>query len=61
MGTRMMSEVDFLPKYQSATKRDYVGRVTEHDKAECATVAKKWGEEYWDGPRQYGYKYGFMS
>jgi SAM-dependent methyltransferase len=50
-----MQEVDFLAKYQKATKRDYVGRVVEHDKAECATVAKKWGEEYWDGPRQYGY------
>ncbi len=50
-----MPEVDFLAKYQSATKRDYVGRVTEHDKAECAAIAKKWGEEYWDGPRQYGY------
>lgn len=46
---------DFLAKYQSATKRDYVARVVEHDKAECATVAKRWGEEYWDGPRQYGY------
>jgi protein-L-isoaspartate(D-aspartate) O-methyltransferase len=32
-----------------------VARVVEHDKAECATVAKRWGEEYWDGPRQYGY------
>jgi ubiquinone/menaquinone biosynthesis C-methylase UbiE len=51
MGQRM----DFLAKYQSATKRDYVARVVEHDKAECATVAKRWGEEYWDGPRQYGY------
>jgi len=55
-----MQEVDFLAKYQKATKRDYVARVTEHDKAECATIAKKWGKEYWDGPRQYsygGYKY----
>jgi len=51
MGQRM----DFLAKYQSATKRDYVARVVEHDKAECAMVAKRWGEEYWDGPRQYGY------
>jgi SAM-dependent methyltransferase len=52
---QMMPEVDFLAKYQKATKRDYVGRVVEHDKAECAVIAKKWGEEYWDGPRQYGY------
>jgi len=51
----MGQRIDFLAKYQSATKRDYVARVVEHDKAECATVAKRWGEEYWDGPRQYGY------
>lgn len=51
----MLQQVDFLGKYQKATKRDYVARVVEHDKAECATIAKKWGEEYWDGPRQYGY------
>jgi SAM-dependent methyltransferase len=50
-----MQEVDFLAKYQKATARDYVARVVAHDKAECATIAKKWGEEYWDGPRQYGY------
>jgi protein-L-isoaspartate(D-aspartate) O-methyltransferase len=50
-----MQEVNFLAKYQKATKRDYVARVVEHDKAECATVAKKWGADYWDGPRQYGY------
>lgn len=50
-----MQEVDFLAKYQKATARDYVARVVAHDKAECAAVAKKWGEEYWDGPRQYGY------
>jgi SAM-dependent methyltransferase len=51
----MGQRIDFLAKYQSATKRDYVSRVVEHDKAECATIAKRWGEEYWDGPRQYGY------
>lgn len=50
-----MQEVDFLSKYQKATKRDYIARVVAHDKAECATVAKQWGAEYWDGPRQYGY------
>jgi SAM-dependent methyltransferase len=50
-----MEEVDFLRTYQKASKRDYVARVVEHDKAECATIAKKWGEEYWDGPRQFGY------
>jgi len=50
-----MQEVDFLSAYQKATKRDYVQRVIDHDKAECAAVAKQWGPDYWDGDRKYGY------
>jgi SAM-dependent methyltransferase len=50
-----MALIDFMGTVHTRTKRDYVGRVTEHDKAECAAVAKRWGAEYWDGPRQYGY------
>ncbi len=50
-----MAIINFLEKYQSATKRDYVQRVVEHDKAKCANVAKQWGYDYWDGDRCYGY------
>lgn len=50
-----MPIVNFLEKYQKATKRDYVQRVVDHDKAACARVAKQWGYDYWDGDRQYGY------
>jgi len=50
-----VKEVNFLEKYQKSTKRDYVERVVKHDKAECATKAKNWGFDYWDGERQYGY------
>lgn len=50
-----MAEIDFLGTLHTRTKRDYIARVVEHDKAECATIAKRWGEEYWDGSRQYGY------
>jgi ubiquinone/menaquinone biosynthesis C-methylase UbiE len=50
-----MAEIDFLRPLHTGTKRDYVERVTSHDKAECATVAKQWGFDYWDGARQYGY------
>ncbi len=50
-----MAEINFLEKYQKATKRDYVGRVVAHDKAECAKIAKQWGFDYWDGEREYGY------
>ena len=50
-----MDEINFLEKYQKATKRDYVQRVIDFDKAECAAKAKEWNYDYWDGERQYGY------
>lgn len=50
-----MAQIDFLQDMHGKTKRDYVARVTQFDKAECSTVAKRFGAEYWDGPRQYGY------
>lgn len=50
-----MNEINFLEKYQKSTNRNYVERVVSHDKADCATKAKNWGFDYWDGDRQYGY------
>lgn len=50
-----MAEIDFLSPLHTSTKRDYIARVTEHDKAACAEIAKKWGFDYWDGDRRYGY------
>lgn len=50
-----MREIDFVGALHNRTKRDYVARVVEHDKAECAAIAKQWGQDYWDGARQYGY------
>lgn len=50
-----MKELNFLEKYQKSTSRDYIARVVNHDKAECALKAKNWGFDYWDGERQYGY------
>lgn len=50
-----MAYVDFITKVHTSTKRNYVERVVEYDKAECAIVAKQYGKDYWDGDRQYGY------
>ena len=50
-----MAYVDFVMKLHSRTKRDYIQRVVDHDKAECAAIAKKWGYDYWDGERHHGY------
>jgi protein-L-isoaspartate(D-aspartate) O-methyltransferase len=50
-----MAEVDFVSAIHKKTKRDYLGRVNEVPKAEAATVARQFGEDYWDGDRKYGY------
>jgi len=50
-----MAKIDFLSLLHTSTKRDYVQRVVEHDKAECAEIAKQWGFDYWDGDRKYGF------
>ena len=50
-----MAYIDFVSDLHKATKRDYVGRVMEADKSECAVIAKQYGYDYWDGDRKYGY------
>ena len=50
-----MARIDFVQSMHASTKRDYVARVVAYNKAECATVAKRFGAEYWDGARQFGY------
>ena len=55
-----MAYIDFIMKLHQSSKRDYVQRVVDYDKAECATVAIQYGADYWDGDRKYGfggYKY----
>ncbi len=36
------------------TKRDYLARMVD-DKVHCMKVAKRYGFDYWDGNRRYGY------
>lgn len=50
-----MAYIDFVMKLHTATKRNYVQRVVEYDKAECAEKAIQFGKDYWDGERRYGY------
>ncbi len=50
-----MAYKEFITTVHSSTKRNYVQRVVEHDKADCAEVAKQFGRDYWDGDRKYGY------
>jgi ubiquinone/menaquinone biosynthesis C-methylase UbiE len=50
-----MSYREFVSLVHKSTKRDYLARVTERDKAEVSELALKWGYDYWDGSRQTGY------
>ncbi len=50
-----MAFKDFISGIHNATKRNYIQRVVEHDKAECATVSKRFDKDYFDGDRKYGY------
>ncbi len=50
-----MAYVDFVGQLHTRTKRDYLGRVNAHDKAEVAEIATKFGKDYWDGERHLGY------
>lgn len=46
--------LNIVNKLHKATKRDYIGRMTDN-KVECMKLAKKYDFEYWDGDRRTGY------
>lgn len=46
--------LNIMSPLHKKTKRDYIGRMTD-DKVECMKVARKYGKDYWDGDRRYGY------
>jgi len=46
--------VEVITPLHKRTTRDYVSRMTD-DKIECSKIARKYGKDYWDGDRRYGY------
>jgi protein-L-isoaspartate(D-aspartate) O-methyltransferase len=50
-----MAYIDFLQTVHTRTARNYLERVTQHDKAECAEVSRRFEYDYFDGDRRYGY------
>lgn len=46
--------MNLITPMHKKTSRDYLARMTD-DKVEAMTVSKRFGKEYWDGPRRYGY------
>ena len=47
-------ELNFLTKNHLKTKRNYLQRMN-NSKVKCMIEAKKFGKNYWDGNRKYGY------
>jgi ubiquinone/menaquinone biosynthesis C-methylase UbiE len=50
----MGKQLEIVTALHKRTERDYIGRMTDN-KVECMGVAKRYGQEYWDGNRKYGY------
>jgi len=50
-----MARIDLVQALHNTTRRNYIERVTAHDKAECAAIAGQYGKDYWDGARGFGY------
>lgn len=42
------------PLHKRAKDRDYIHRMND-DKVHCMKIARKYGKDYWDGDRRYGY------
>jgi SAM-dependent methyltransferase len=47
--------IDFIQPVHQATKRDYLARALAGNKADFATIAKRFDIDYWDGSRNTGY------
>ncbi len=46
--------VNYITSLHTSTKRLYIDRMNDN-KVDCMIKAKKYGQEYWDGDRRYGY------
>ncbi|MCI5968192.1 class I SAM-dependent methyltransferase [Helicobacter sp.] len=50
----MGRKIEIFTQLHQKTARKYVDRMVD-SKVECMEVAKKYGQEFWDGDRRYGY------
>src|ERR1700759_4263022 len=51
----MMAYRDFVSLVHKSTKRDYLARVNQRDKADVAEMAVKFDYDDWEGSRETGY------
>ena len=49
-----MKEIRLITKLHKKTKRNYIERML-NEKIKCMKISKKYGKDYWDGDRKYGY------
>ena len=49
-----MTEIKIITSLHKSTKRNYLERMI-NEKVKCMKVAKKYGADYWDGDRKFGY------
>lgn len=47
--------LDLLAEIHGSTKRNYLERVLQYDKAQLTDIASQYGAEYWDGDRSAGF------
>ena len=50
----ILKEVKIITSLHTKTKRNYIQRMI-NEKVKCMKISKKYGYEYWDGNRKYGY------
>lgn len=46
--------VNFVTQLHQSTKRNYIQRMID-EKVKCMKISKKFGKDYWDGKRKYGF------
>lgn len=49
-----LKKFNLMTQNHLRTKRNYISRML-NSKVDCMIEAKKYGKNYWDGPRKYGY------
>ena len=49
-----MKELKFISNLHKSTSRNYIDRMLD-EKIKCMNISKKYGYDYWDGKRRYGY------
>lgn len=49
-----MKKVKFIQKLHNSTKRNYIDRMIDN-KVYCMNISQKFGKQYWDGDRKFGY------